>query len=130
MSYMTQSALITWGADNINPGVNLRFLYPGYAVSMATSTPIEWVVPEAGRLQRITARHNSAVGNGATVEYVLMVNGVATPMSVALATGAIGSASGNATVPVAVGDRLSIRVEKTIAILDGNLRSVVTMEFV
>ena len=86
-------------------------------------------MPRAGTLRRFFVRHNTATGNGNNVVYTVMVNGVATAITVTLATGAIGQASDLVnTVAVAQGDRVSIRATKAVTIANGAINVQTSLE--
>ena len=71
-------------------------------------------------LKNFFVRHNAANGNGNSVVYTVLVNGVATAITVTLASGAVGQASDTVhTVVIAQGDRISIRATKAATIAGG-----------
>jgi hypothetical protein len=113
------SAILGFGAGNINAAANTRFLDPWYGgnTSVALLTITDHPCPRAGTLKNLFVRHNAADGNGNTVVYTVMLNGVATLLTVTLATGAIGQASDLVnSVVVAQGDRIGLRAVKALAI--------------
>jgi hypothetical protein len=58
------------------------------------------------------ARHNTAGGSGDPATYTLLVNGVATALTVSVPTSAVGQASNLVdTVAVAAGDVLSLSID-------------------
>jgi len=76
------------------------------------------------------ARHNTNNGNGNNVVYTMFVNGVAAALTVTLATMAIGQASDLVnTVAIAQGDRVNITLVKAATISNGNLQTIITVEF-
>jgi hypothetical protein len=81
-------------------------------------------------LRNLFVRHNRAVGNGNSVVYTVMLNGVATLLTVTLATGAAGQVSDLVnTVVVAQGDRLGFQLSKAAALGNGGLDVQADMEF-
>ena len=74
-------------------------------------------------------RHNSTSGNGTSVLYTVLKNGVATAITVTLATGAVGQASDTVhTVAVAQGDRVSISAVKAASIGSGDVAVQASLE--
>jgi hypothetical protein len=123
------SAVLTWGDGSVAPSTTTRYLEPGWEAGTAPLAPIQWRSPRAGTLRNMRVRHNSLVGNGNTIVYTLRVNGVATALSVSLAsTTADGSDLVN-SVTVAAGDLLDIEVTKTLVIGAGGVDVVASMEF-
>jgi hypothetical protein len=121
--------LLFWGNDTITAAADMRYLSPG-SDGTASLTNVEQIpLPRAGTLRRLFARHNSAGGNGNSVVYTVLVNGVATVLTVTLATGAIGQASDLVnTVAVAQGDRISLRASKAGVIAGGDINVQATVE--
>ncbi len=124
---------LVWGESDISSGADTRFLpvgsdTPGPAPMTADFTVI---APHPGVIQNLFATHNSAAGNGASVDYILVVNTVPTLLTVSLATGAIGSA-GNTTdkIAIAQGDRLDMIADKPLAIGGGMVLVQVSAEYV
>jgi hypothetical protein len=124
---------LTWGDGNLGSSADTRLLHPSYnALSTATTVgnAVEWVAPRAGTLRNLFVRHNTANGNGNNVVYTVFKNGVATAITVTLATGAIGQASDLVnTVALAQGDVVNITAVKAATIANGNLQSIAVMEF-
>jgi hypothetical protein len=126
----TLGAILFWGVDTIGAAADSRFLPPGHDNGLAVTTNIyRMVMPRAAVLRNLFVRHNSAGGNGNGVTYTVLVNGVATALTVTLATGAVGQA-GDTTHSVAVvqGDTISLRATKALVIAAGNLDLMATLE--
>ncbi len=84
-----------------------------------------------GTLKNFFARHNSGPGNANTVVYTVLVNGVATAITVTLAANAVAQASDLVnTVAVVAGDRVSIRATKALSIAAGELDVQTCLELV
>jgi hypothetical protein len=118
------AALLVWGADDITPEADTRFLAPGSIATAGTTDTrrIPIVFQGASSLRCLYVRHNLAAGNGATVVYTVLVNGAPTALNVALATGAVGQVFDNGhDVAVAAGDVVSIQAVKSGAIGSGAL---------
>jgi hypothetical protein len=120
-----------WGANNINSAADTRVMTPGFLDGLVnTNTPRGFVAPRAGMLRNLFARHNIAAGNGNAVTYTIRLNGVATALTVNLATAAIGSAGNTVnTVAVAQGDLIELLTIKAVAIGSGVLDAMVTCQF-
>jgi hypothetical protein len=109
-------------------------LTPGRGVTAVTTAPTyELPVPSAGTIQNLFVRHNTTNGNGNSVDYTVMKNGVATAVTVTLATGAVGQASDTTnTVAFAQGDRITLRAVKaaTLGGGGGSLDVEASVEFI
>jgi hypothetical protein len=120
---------------NIGSNADTRFLHPSYN-SQSTASPgtandpvVDWPAPRAGTLRNMFVRHNQNNGNGNAVTYTVFVNGVATTLTVTLATGAIIQGSDLVhSVPIAQGDRVRVQAVKPLGISNGNVFVIVTME--
>ncbi len=125
--------LLTFGCENIVAGGTTRYLYAGYAedsaqLATAAVIPRGIVVTASGTLKNLFVRHNLANGNGNNVVYNVRVNGIGTPMLVALASGAIGVTSDTVNeVEVVEGDTIDMAVIKPVAVGNGRLAVVATL---
>lgn len=119
-----------WGNSSISAGADTRFLDAWYNQATAPLTMIgQLACTRAGTLRNLFVRHNVASGNGLSVVYTVLVNGVATALTVTLATAAIGQVSNLvATVAVAQGDRVALRAVKAAAIGSGTQEVTVTLQ--
>jgi hypothetical protein len=124
------TAAQSWGALDVDAGANTRFLAPGL-IATATATDVLGVpVSFNTTLKNFFVRHNIAAGNGNSVVYTVLLNGVATTLTVTLATGAVTSDSDTTNqVPVSAGDVLSIRASKTVAIGSGVVNAFASLLF-
>jgi hypothetical protein len=107
-----------------------RFVPPGHDFALASLTDVfQLPVTRAGTLRNLFVRHNSAAGNGNNIVYTVMKNGVATAITVPLATGAVGQASDLVnTVAVVAGDRISLRGSKAAGIAGGGVNLAASLE--
>jgi hypothetical protein len=125
------AALLVWGADDIGGDADTRFLGPG-SVAIAGSLDnrrIPIVFQSASALRCLYVRHGVANGNGASVVYTVLVNGVATALTVTLATAAVGQARDIVhEVAIAPGDVVSIQVAKATPIGLGALNVYAVLE--
>src|SRR5258706_16000295 len=115
------AGVLVWGNENIGAHAEVRFLSPGHDFGFAIKTDsVQYPAPFAMVLRDLLVRHNTANGNGQNIVYALMVNGVATAVTVTLATGAVVQASDLAnSVTIAQGDRVSIRASKAANVANG-----------
>lgn len=124
----------TFGAEQIDPGANTRFLIPGYAFgALAPTTALEISAPRAGTLKNLFVQQNAAPGgaNANLVSYRVRINGVDSLLVVSRAANAgIGQSSNLVnTVAVAQGDRIAVVAVKAVAIGSGVLAVITSMEF-
>jgi hypothetical protein len=126
----TDNALLFFGAQNIAASADTRYITPGSDQGTAPVTDdFQLPVPRAGTLRRLYVRHNAAIGNGNSVVYAILINGVATGLTVTLATGAVGQASDLInTAAVVAGDRVSLRAVKALGIGGGGLNIEASVE--
>jgi hypothetical protein len=128
-----EPCVLSFGVGNVGAAAGTRYLDPWYGsnTGVAGTMIAEKVAPRAGMLQSLFALHNRAVGNGNLVTYAILINGVVTLLTVTLATGAAGQASDLVNmVAVAQGDTIALRAVKALAIGNGQLEVLVTMELV
>lgn len=122
--------VLVWGADNVGAAADTRFISPGRANGLATTTNIYSIaMPRAGTLRNLFVRHNSAGGNGNSIVYTVLVNGVATLITASRVTGAIGTSSDLVNgFAAAQGDLVAVRATKALAVAGGNIDVQVTLE--
>jgi len=126
------TAVLAWGNNSVANSTAARVLDPGYeqrTAPLASSTAfIELRSPIAGTLQNMYVRHNNPGGSGAVITYTVFVNGVATALTVGLAsTSSNGSDTVN-SVAVSAGDLIRIQVTKVAVAGSGARRPEVTVE--
>jgi hypothetical protein len=124
--------MLMWGANDIGTVASALFLLPGYgADTNATAVPIELRVPRAGTLKNLHIRQNVLYGAiGEAITYEIMKNGAPTGITVTI-TGMVNDGADLVhSVPVAQGDRLTVRVTKSSMLIYGLVLGVVaTTEF-
>ena len=103
---------------------------PGSEDVFATTSAIRsYRLPRSGTLQNLRVRHNSAGGNGSSVDYRVRINAVDTALTVSLATGAVGDASNLVTtVAVVAGDLIDLVAVKAVNIGGGDIDVMVSLE--
>ena len=107
-----------FGADAIGSSTTTRYLLPSYSDTLATSSPVQIEIPSGVTsfdFVRLDVRHNSPAGNGNDIVYTLRVNGVATALTLTLASTAT-SGTVTATVAIAAGDLVDIEITKAASI--------------
>ena len=119
--------VLIFGNDSIVASTTTRYLTPGYTDDVALTMLIEMIMPRAGTLEAFYVLHNNTNGNGNNIVYTVLVNGVATLLSVTLSSlVAVGSDLVH-TVAVAQGDHVAIRVTKAAVIAASPTDVVATM---
>ena len=117
------TAILSWGNGSIANSTATRYLDPGFEDRIAPliTGAIQVRVPRAGTIRNLNVIHNSPGGTGAVITYTLRVNGIATALTVGVAsTVSLGMDAVNSVV-VAAGDRLDIEVTK-VAVAGGGFR--------
>lgn len=123
-----RTGVFQWGSLDIDAGADTRFLGPGQNATALTTDEEQIVAPFNCTLGNLFIRHNLANGNGQNVVYTVLVNGVATAVTVTLATGAVGTGSDTSnSVAASAGDTISIRAVKGAGIASGVLNVFATL---
>jgi len=126
------TAVLSWGNSSVGNSTAARILDPGYdnrVAPLASSTAfVELRAPRAGTLRNLYVYHNAPGGTGATLTYTVYVNGVATAITVGVASTAASGADTTNSVVVAAGDRIRIQVTKAAVAGGGSRRPEVTLE--
>jgi len=120
---------LLWGDNSVGSSTTTRYLTPGYDDNLAQTIPVQIRVVRAGTLRNFRVRHNVPAGNGNPIVYTFRVNGIATALSVSLAsTFADGSDLANSVV-VAVGDLVDIQVTKASSVASSPNDIAATVEY-
>lgn len=126
------TAVLAFGNNSVAASADTRFLDQWGSTTTAgllQTTPI--VAPRSGVLRNLFVRHQAAVGNGNSVEYTVLINGVVTTITVTLATGTVTQASDLInTAAVVQGDRITLRAVKALALGNGAVIPSVTLELI
>lgn len=120
---------VPMGAKNVGMATTDLFLAPGGAdLSVAQATEIFWVAPRDGRIIGMRGRFTAGTGGG-TNTYTVRKNGSNSSVAFNVVnTGTSGSSSG--TLAVSAGDRISVRVTKTLAPTTPQTDAELTLSFV
>lgn len=120
---------LMWGNDNIAATTTTRYLTPGYDDTQAQTSAIQLKASRDGTIRNMRVLQNIPHGNGNSIVYTLRVNGVASALSVSMAsTDSDGSDLVN-SVAVAAGDNLDIEVTKAAGIGTTPDDIVLTVEY-
>jgi hypothetical protein len=124
----TTGAVLFWGVLTVPASGMPRFLPPGRIDSSPSLNNVyEMIMPRAGILRSMYARHNDAAGAG-VVTYTFLKNSVVTALTVSLSSAAIGQASDLVNAIAFVqGDRLSLQ-ETITGGPGGNVDAMITAE--
>ncbi len=113
---LATSAILHCGNDTLNSSTTTRYLTPGYSSASAGTTAIQYRVPFAGTFKNLRVRHNTTAGNGNAIVYTLRVNGVASVLTVSMASTASDGSDLAHTMAVAAGDLIDIVVTKALSV--------------
>lgn len=107
------AAPMYFGAGAIGSSLATRFLYPSYSDRTAEVLASNEVpATKAGNLGTLQVLHNVVGSPTVVVTYTVLVNGTPSALAVGLAADSAFGANLATTVPIVVGDRISIRVTK------------------
>jgi hypothetical protein len=120
---------IEFGASSVGTTTTTRYLYPGFANAQAQTSVISRRVSRAGTLRNLHVIQNTPAGNGNAIVYTLRVNGVASALTVSMASTASLGADLVNSVAVSVGDRIDIEVTKAAMVGGAPGDVVASMEF-
>jgi hypothetical protein len=87
------------------------------------------VVPEDGFLKNFCVIQNIPEGNGGSIQYMVLVDGVGTALGVSLASTDVYGINDAVSIPVSAGERVSVRVTKALPIGESprNISSVAVL---
>jgi len=109
-------AILYWGIDNIGGGTAIRYMSPGHDFAVAPLTDTMQIpLPRGGTMRNFIVYHNDPVGDPTNmVTYTVLVDGVATALTVTLAANAAGPVI-DAVNTVAVGStqRVSVSLQRS-----------------
>jgi len=111
--------IIGWGAGNVSATTTTRYLFPGYDMNLAQTSPIQVRAPVPGTLRNLRLRQNVPAGNGLPIVYTLRVNGVPTALAVSIASTASDASDLVNAVAVAAGDLLDWQITKAAGVGSG-----------
>jgi len=120
---------LLFGANSVSATTTTRYLWPSYDDSLCPTSPVQYRAPRAGTLQKLYVKHNTPAGNGNAIVYTLRINGVASALTVSLASTAADGSDLVNTVAVAAGDLLDIEVTKAASVGSTPQNIVASLEF-
>jgi len=121
---------LAWGAGTVASSSATRHLHPWYDDTIAETDEVGFRVPRAGTIRNLHLRHQTPAGNGGTITYTLLVNGVASSVTVGLASTGTNAADVANSVMVSAGDFVSIRVTKAASIAASPRNITATAELI
>jgi len=107
---------IYFGASSVTGSTTTRYLYPCFDSSIAQTIEIGVRVTRNGTLQNLFIVQNNPAGNGNSIVYTVRINGVDTLLVVTIASNVQNGSNIVDTVIVLAGDRVSIKVTKSLTI--------------
>lgn len=110
------ATMLAWGNSGISATTTTRFLAPFYDDSLAKTSVVQFRVTRDGTLRKLRVRQNSPAGNGNDIVYTVRVEGVATALSVTMASTATDGADLVNEIAVVDGDRIDIEVTKAAGV--------------
>lgn len=123
------SAVLSWGNNSVTPTVTTRYLTPWSDPSLAQTSPLQYRIPRGGRIRNMRVRHNTPAGNGNPIVYTLRVNGIASALTVSLASNVADGSDLVNSVVVAAGDLVDVEVTKALNTASSPQAVIVDMEF-
>lgn len=122
------SAELHFGAERLGSSPTVRYLYPGYADSLAEIVSSnELLSPITGTIRNLYIIHNVLGGGPVLLTYTVEVNGVPSPLAVGMAANAFFGNNASNTIAVTKGDRVRVAVARATVV--SSPRNVhVTME--
>lgn len=111
-----ESGVLGFGASSVSATTTTRYLWPWYEDSLAQTAPVQIRAPRAMTIRNLYIRHNTPAGNGNNIVYTLRVNGVASALTVTLASTSNNGADTTRSVVVNAGDLLDIAVTKAASV--------------
>lgn len=127
--HLGPSAQLSWGNDSVAATTTTRYLTPCYEAETARTGPVQFKVTRAGTLKNMRVHANTTAGNGNAIVYTLRVNGVASTLTVSLASTTADGSDLTHSVVVAAGDSVDIEVTKAASVATSPSDITVTMEF-
>lgn len=113
-----------WGDNSIGSSADTRYLTPGYDGGAAPLTPIYFASPVDGVIRNLTVVHNITGTSPNNIDYSLYVNGVATALTVSLASNASTASNMSVDISVSASDLITIEADKGSSI-DNQLEDIV-----
>lgn len=108
--------VLQWGNNSVAATTTTRYLTPGYTDSSAQTAVFQFRSPRAGTLRNLRVRHNTPAGNGLAIVYRVRINGVASALTVSLASTSSDVADTTNSAAVAAGDLIDIEVTKAASV--------------
>lgn len=107
---------VIMGAGSVGSSTTPRYLFPSYSEALAQTVAVPWRVTRAGAIQNLYIEHNDPQGNGGLIVYTVRVNGIVTPISVALASTAPTGMDLTNSILVGAGSQVDIQITKAASV--------------
>lgn len=120
---------ILFGASAVQAGTATRYLHPGNSESIAPTSTRVRPAGRSGVIRNMWVSHGVPAGNGNAIIYTLLINGVASALSVSLSSTSALDLSGSTEVSVNSSDLLSIEVTKAAGVATSPSNITVIMEY-
>jgi hypothetical protein len=113
------TGIFIWGNSSITTAANVRYLTPGFGHATTQASPIGVRMPRDGAIRNMYVRHNVLGGSTNTIRYTVEKNGVASALTLDLASNVADASETSTTVAVTAGDLVSLKTEKPLGSLGG-----------
>ena len=124
------SDIKNFGDASVGSSTATRYMAPGFDSGTASLSVIQMDAPRDGFLRSLRVRHNTTAGNGNDIIYTVRIAGVASLLTVTLAsTAAVGSDTTN-IVAVTEGQTIDIEITKAATVGVSPSDVVATFEIV
>lgn len=124
------ASTLIWGDNSVATSTTTRYLTPGYDDGIAETSPTQILAPRSGTLRNMRVLHNGTSGNGNPIVYTLRINGVASALSVSLASTAAVGSDLVSTVAVLAGDRIDVEITKAASVGSSPSNVTLSIEYV
>lgn len=126
----TSSGILFWGNSSVTGTTSTRYLEPGYGgvIAPLVAAIVQIRSPISGFIRNLFVRQNGPAGNGNSIVYTARVNGVASALSVSIASTTANGSDTTDSVAVVAGDLIDIEVTKALSTGASPARIEVSME--
>lgn len=121
------SELVFGSRGGVGTTTTTRYLAPGNSDLIASTTPINQILLATRVIDTITVQHNQAGSGAALLTYTLMLDNVATPITLDMLPTAISELATVSPIVASAGQVASIRVTKPGVITTSPLDIVVSI---
>lgn len=122
------SDTLVFSCGGIGTSTTSRYIPFGNTPNNAPTQPISFRIARAGTLRNLRIRHNTA-GVGGNITYTILVNGVASALSLTMAASSTDATELITTVSVTSGDLIDVRASKASSLTSSPNEVTVSIEF-